>query len=245
MPTKININVGTKVGEITIFEECGYTGKKILHRCECSCGTILKLEKSYLTRSIKDNKHISCGHLLKKDLTNQRFGRLIALKDIGTQFGKRLWRCKCDCGSYTNVVSSKLIENGVLSCGCKKHDKGKHRSSYRGCGDLSGYVWSGIRSSAQARNLSFDISIEYAWHLFCKQNGKCALSGESINLYDSRRETRSEQHTASLDRIDSSLGYIEGNVQWVHKDINKMKNNFSDKHFIDMCIKIAMYQERI
>jgi hypothetical protein len=41
--------------------------------------------------------------------------------------------------------------------------------------------------------------------------------------------------TASLDRIDSSKGYVEGNVQWVHKRINIMKNDLSDSEFIEWC----------
>lgn len=35
-------------------------------------------------------------------------------------------------------------------------------------------------------------------------------------------------HLASLDRIDSSKGYIEGNVQFVSTPINYMKNTMSD-----------------
>lgn len=34
--------------------------------------------------------------------------------------------------------------------------------------------------------------------------------------------------TASLDRIDNSIGYCLGNVQWVHKDINtKLRREMS------------------
>lgn len=40
---------------------------------------------------------------------------------------------------------------------------------------------------------------------------------------------------ASLDRIDSSQGYIKGNVQWVHKDINKMKFDLSQDRFLELC----------
>lgn len=35
-------------------------------------------------------------------------------------------------------------------------------------------------------------------------------------------------HRASLDRIDSSLGYIRGNVQYVSTPINYMKSTMSD-----------------
>jgi hypothetical protein len=47
------------------------------------------------------------------------------------------------------------------------------------------------------------------------------------------------KNTASLDRIDSSRGYIEGNVQWVHKMANMCKQHYSQKRFIDMCIAVS------
>jgi len=44
-----------------------------------------------------------------------------------------------------------------------------------------------------------------------------------------------KQQTASLDRIDSSKGYIEGNVQWVHRKINMMKQSYTQEEFIELC----------
>ena len=44
----------------------------------------------------------------------------------------------------------------------------------------------------------------------------------------------------SLDRIDSLKGYAIDNVQWVHKDINKMKNIHSQPAFINICKLVAM-----
>ena len=49
--------------------------------------------------------------------------------------------------------------------------------------------------------------------------------------------------TASLDRIDSSKGYIKGNVQWVHKEFNKMKLDLLDKEFIDICKLVHKYHK--
>ena len=45
--------------------------------------------------------------------------------------------------------------------------------------------------------------------------------------------------TMSLDRIDNNKGYIEENVQWVHKDINMMKRIYSQDYFIYMCKLVA------
>lgn len=48
-----------------------------------------------------------------------------------------------------------------------------------------------------------------------------------------------EEGTASLDRIDSSRGYVEGNVQWVHKDVNFMKQALSQERFVELCTLVA------
>lgn len=46
----------------------------------------------------------------------------------------------------------------------------------------------------------------------------------------------------SLDRIDSSKGYIPGNIQWVHKDVNSLKSNFDEEESIKWCTMIAEYR---
>ena len=74
------------------------------------------------------------------------------------------------------------------------------------------------------------------WDLFIKQNRKCALSGLELSF---PKINGDQSYTASIDRIDSSLGYIEGNVQWVHKDINIMKNKYDQDYFIQMCKLIS------
>jgi len=52
-----------------------------------------------------------------------------------------------------------------------------------------------------------------------------------------------DKYIASLDRIDNNKGYIEGNVQWVIKKINYMKNTLSEKNFINLCNKISEKQK--
>jgi hypothetical protein len=55
--------------------------------------------------------------------------------------------------------------------------------------------------------------------------------------------TSKENKTASLDRINSDLGYVYGNIQWIHKDINKMKNDYEQNYFILLCKKVADYEK--
>jgi len=56
----------------------------------------------------------------------------------------------------------------------------------------------------------------------------CALSGVKL-----------DENTWSPDRIDSKKGYTKENLQFVHKDINLMKNKFPEDYFIEMCKKGA------
>ena len=69
-----------------------------------------------------------------------------------------------------------------------------------------------------------------------KQKFKCNLSGIDIKLGSNESNGR---WTATIDRIDSSEGYIEGNVQWLHKDINTMKWDFTQEKFIEYCKTIS------
>lgn len=53
------------------------------------------------------------------DLTGQRFGKLIPIKQNGRSKDKYvIWLCKCDCGLEINVNSKSLISGNTKSCGC-------------------------------------------------------------------------------------------------------------------------------
>ena len=54
-----------------------------------------------------------------KNLTNMRFGELLALYPIGQAKDHRvLWKCKCDCGNETIVCARELQRGDTKSCGC-------------------------------------------------------------------------------------------------------------------------------
>lgn len=47
--------------------------------------------------------------------------------------------------------------------------------------------------------------------------------------------------SASLDRIDPQSGYLEGNVRWVHKAVNKMKWDIPHDIFLNFCQQVSKY----
>ena len=92
--------------------------------CRCKCGNIKKVRLPYLLDG--RSKDCGCGRkkMLRetrtKNLVGKRFGKLtvVELLDESNKFGKRLYRCKCDCGNETIVSSGCLINGHTSSCGC-------------------------------------------------------------------------------------------------------------------------------
>ena len=108
----------------------------------------------------------------------------------------------------------------------------------KGCGEITGSYICALRS----RNREYNLSAEYLWDLFLKQDRKCVYTGfELVFPPTSRIQDRNKQ-TASLDRIDSSLGYIVGNVQWIHKDLQFMKSDLSEEKFLHLIKSISDYR---
>lgn len=52
------------------------------------------------------------------NLTNRKFGYLIALKDVGSKNNTRIWLCKCKCNNFIEVPSTCLVSGNTKSCGC-------------------------------------------------------------------------------------------------------------------------------
>lgn len=101
---------GTTINDWEVLE---YIGDKH-YKCKCSCGRIKEVAASDLTSGVSK----SCGHNNGKnrivDISNQRFGKLIAREYVGS----KLWRCECDCGNITLVYKQNLLNKSTQSCGC-------------------------------------------------------------------------------------------------------------------------------
>lgn len=179
-------------------------------------------------------------------LIGKRFGELVVLEDTGKRIKNQIvFLMQCDCGAKVEMRRDYFDrkQRGTKRCNdCTKSHK------TQGYGEISGSWW-GQRFIKRQRGLNpsnwnksgyrkkifeTDMVAKDGWELFLKQNRKCALSGIELNFPE-----KEWGGTASLDRIDSSKGYTLDNVQWVHKDVNLMKNKMSNEEFINWCNLIA------
>ena len=193
----------------SIGDELGVTASAIMYRMQ-------KL----------DIKRRSSYEALIDDLKGSKFGYITVLSHVPRLNRGAYWLCRCDCscgGTLKEIRGSALRNGEYVSCG--KH---KGRGGYK---EISQSYLSSIQKRAKDKGLSFEITPEYIWKLFVKQNKQCLLSGKPIELLN--------KQTASLDRIDSSKGYVVGNVQWLHKAVNRLKWNLEQEEFISWCKLIA------
>lgn len=110
---------GVRFGALTVLTKVEGAGKA-RYKVRCDCGR----EKIVLADNLKRGMTKSCGHCHKttkewsmsrvKDITGQRFGMLVALKELG----QRKVLCRCDCGNEKVVNKSHLLHGDIQSCGC-------------------------------------------------------------------------------------------------------------------------------
>lgn len=200
----------------------------------CSIGTIVKFLKKYNIKIRKNNEKSL------PDIIGKKFGKLVVIKFSYKEFSISYWECKCDCGNIKIGNYNALKYGHLKSCGCLIKHNGDHAKT--GYMDITGNHFCHIKRCATDRGLEFSITIEDLWNQWIKQNGLCALTGRKLILKNTAKTF--SKKTASVDRIDSSRGYIIDNVRWVHKDINQIKWKFTDKEFINICNEIVNFNKK-
>lgn len=154
------------------------------------------------------------------------------------KFNRCLWLCECNCGNRKILSSQTLKQKNTKHCRkCYIYETGKTRELKR-FGEIHCNYISAIKRKAKFRKLEFELTGDYLWSLFQEQNRKCIYSGRALSFAESYPDDCLEQ-TASLDRIDSTKGYIIGNVQWVHKSVNFMKQSLREVDFLNFCLEIC------
>lgn len=158
----------------------------------------------------------------------------------------RAFEIRCECGAITYQPLSRIKQGRK----CKKCNLpwGKNHPLFSGLEELSGSKFYRIKSHClrgKDRILKFNLNIRYIWELYLAQNRKCIFTGLELNFENKiRKDSNYIEGNASLDRIDSSKGYVKGNVQWVHKSVNIMKQDMPDAEFIKWCDLISQHAKK-
>lgn len=139
--------------------------------------------------------------------------------------GHSVWVCQCSCGAEKNVNRTDLFNGKSVRC------RNCAACTYDNTGLVKSWYVTRVSHGAKGREIEFDLTTQQMTDIWIEQNGCCALTGVELHLGQHVRDPQ----TASLDRIDSKRGYVYDNVQWVHKKINALKNDFDQDEFLELC----------
>lgn len=154
-------------------------------------------------------------------LEGKTIGRLLVVERTGKKDKRKncTWKCRCICGVEKEVSTSDLTrtKGGVRSCGCLVD--GSYNKTHGMSKTPEFYMYFGAKKRAKKHGREFNIEIsDIVVPEFCPILGMKLVSGGYRTTLPS---------APTLDRIDSSLGYIKGNVWVVSHRANSLKSNAS------------------
>ena len=164
-----------------------------------------------------------------KDITNQRFGNLTALKYVGSNKDKKaMWECKCDCGNTYVTTGKSLRLNLTTSCGCMKIQRaiqlGKKNKTHGKTKTRLYNIWHGMKKRCRTES---DTNFKY-------YGGKgISVCDEWVNSFESFEDwsiKNGYSENLTLDRINPEGNYEPDNCRWA--DWVTQGNNRSNNVFI-------------
>jgi len=161
------------------------------------------------------------------------------------------WKCRCEgCGEVFDVIAVNVtsgLSGGCVRCGSRKN-RGCSNPFWKGYGEVPSSLWTRCKHSAKNRGICFRLTLRDMSRQWKAQKGICPVTGMKLVMLATHSLGKKKlgkfldsTPVASLDRIDNIKGYEKGNVVWVHKAANIMRNAFDMTFFVDMCRRIAEY----
>lgn len=174
-----------------------------------------------------------------KNITNLRFGKLIAIEEIHSEAGHgktgSQWLFKCDCGTRKilqrrNVTRTK---KPTISCGCSrvKHGLSTKKNKHHYLID----TWQGMKKRClNPSHPSYQYYGGQKISLFPEWINDCAKFAQWVLNNLDERPTN-----CSLGRIDKQGNYVPGNLRWYTKTEQLISRPFSNPN--KKPIKIHQY----
>jgi len=146
------------------------------------------------------------------------------------------------CGLSKSSVKTMLRHAGIRR---RSRVEIVENTEYGGMGtkDIPGYIISQWKGSAQTRGHDWSVTPEYLQGLYDQQNGKCYYTGLTLEVPAKRGVSRKRSpYRISLDRLDSSKGYILGNVVLASTFANYAKNDWPADEFESLLDQTAVFR---
>jgi len=227
---------GKRFGMLIALQREGNRGASAAWLCQCDCGR----HKVICGSNLRSGLTNSCGcreglGVPPRNLTNQRFGKLIALSLVSVK--PPIWKCQCDCDEVVEVRASYLL-GGKKDCGCSYKGGVPQQVGGRAAAvKLRKRPFESLYNSLcrRAKHKKLEI-LTYEEFIPFTTVKNCHYCDESL-VWIKYRISQLGQ-AVNLDRKDSNSGYIKENVVPCCCRCNRAKLN----HFTyDEWVKIGAF----
>lgn len=157
-------------------------------------------------------------------LKGNRFGRLVVIAKLTKRRRQHVvWRCRCDCGKETEVVTRNLTHGITKSCGCLWKERIREANTKHGLwreNKQEYKAWWAARERCTnpnhpqfkdygARNIKMCKRWKNSFAKFLKDMGTCPMGN-------------------TLERLDNDKGYFPNNCKWASRK-DQSRNRRSTK----------------
>ena len=120
----------------------------------------------------------------RKDITNQRFGRLLVLSPTHLRSQLWYWKCKCDCGTVKEISGADLRRGTTISCGCYRAESASKRRKAQAnpIRRMKRDRFCAQRSGAHRRGIPWKLTFEEWWEIW-EKSGHWAERGIKKGQY--------------------------------------------------------------
>ena len=227
---------GQRFGHLTVLGEAPSRNKweaRWICRCDCgkevdvsygalasggttSCGCAIRKKHSERMKLFNEERKKSGAiHHMFKDLTGRRFGLLTVLGQGERSNGGAIrWRCLCDCGKETIVLTGHLNNGHTTSCGCVNRKAVLKSATKHGGARTKLYIlFHGMHDRCEREKNS-----HYKWY-----------GGRGIKVCDEWSDfvkfkewalSHGYQEGLTIDRINPDGNYCPENCEWVTRSEN-------------------------
>lgn len=173
----------------------------------------------------------------KIDLTGQRFGRLVVIRECGRKNGHVAWLCRCDCGVEVVVQSCDLRSGRTKSCGCLSREQIVSLHTTHGC---KHEPWYNTYAAMMQRCGHREGASERILHLY-RDRGitVCEEWRNSPKAFGDWLLSHGWRNGLQIDRIDNNKGYYPENCRVVTPKGNA--NNRRNTSRLDDGTSLAMF----